>query len=428
MRNRLLKTLLPLVVGSACAPTPTTIPDPSLDGPKTWYGVVGPLVGTRCGICHRTDDIAPFPLETYEQVNAQRGAIRAAVESRKMPPFPPDQSEESGCPRLDDVRRMSDEERAVLLAWLDAGAPEGDVRELPPIPKNEPLGPPSDSWDMPEEYVSTSTTTDDYRCFVIEPHVLTQIPVGAVSVKPGNRRVVHHAAVYLIPPELMPTVKKLDADEPGAGYTCFGGAGVSPAYPTGLWVPGNDAPLVPPNGGVGYYLLPGWGFVLQQHYNYAAGKQSDKSSVVMWRANAFISEVPHALVMGNMDFKIPPNTMDFSVTATGEILPAGQTGTGFNDANEGRMYSVWAHQHQLGKSFQMDLVHADGTKQCLLHIAKWDFSWQSIYKLKDFIVAKAGDKVTVTCTWDNPRATEVTYGENTSNEMCFGTSAMLNLQ
>src|SRR5262245_34744475 len=144
-------TLL-LVFGLACAPTPRTIPDPNLDGPKTWSGVIGPLVATRCSICHKSGDIGPFPLELYAQVKLKAASIEAAVESRRMPPFPPEQSEESGCPRLDDVRRMSEAERAVLLAWLKDGLPEGDPGKEPVVPKNEPLGPPTDQWDMPEEY------------------------------------------------------------------------------------------------------------------------------------------------------------------------------------------------------------------------------------------------------------------------------------
>ena len=40
---------------------------------------------------------------------------------------------------------------------------------------------------------------------------------------------------------------------------------------------------------------------------------------------------------------------------------------------------------------------------------------------------REGDKIVTTCEWDNTRPTEVKYGENTSNEMCFGAMAMLNL-
>jgi len=419
-------TVLALAVGvAACAPKPREIPDPNLDGPKTWSGVIGPLAATRCGICHKTGDIAPFPLEIYAQWKLNAAAITAAVETKRMPPFPPEQSEESGCPRLDDVRRMSDLEREVLLAWLKDGLPVGEEGKEPTIPKNEPLGPPNARWEMAEEYNSTSTEVDDYRCFVVDPKVVTSIAVGAVSVEPGNRKVVHHSAVYLIPPEQAQKVKQLDADEAGPGYTCFGGAGVLEAYPTGLWVPGNDAPLVPPHGGVGYYLLPGWVFVVQQHYNYASGKSPDRSAVVLWNADTFLSEVPHALVTGTLDFTIPPNTMGHTVSSDANIVPGGQTAAVWNEANEGRAYSVWGHQHQLGKSFKMDLVRADGSTQCLLHIPKWDFNWQSIYKLKTFVEMKPGDKVRTTCTWDNPNAREVKYGEGTADEMCLGSIALL---
>ena len=46
----------------SCAPVAVTVPDPSLDGEKTWSGVIGPLVATRCAVCHRLGDIAPFPM------------------------------------------------------------------------------------------------------------------------------------------------------------------------------------------------------------------------------------------------------------------------------------------------------------------------------------------------------------------------------
>ena len=74
----------------------------------------------------------------------------------------------------------------------------------------------------------------------------------------------------------------------------------------------------------------------------------------------------------------------------------------------------------------MDLIRADGSTQCLLRIPRWDFNWQSIYKLKQFITVKPGDKVRTTCTWDNPRPAEVKFGEGTADEMCLGSVALLN--
>ncbi len=421
-----LTSLCLLALGCGGGTTSTTIPDPSLSGDKTWYGVVGPLVETRCGICHQPGNIAPFPLDSYEQVKAQADAIQAAVSTNLMPPFPPDQTDDAGCPRIDDVRRMSDDERTVLLDWLAAGLPEGDVTTLPDVPKNEPLGPPSDTWQMTEEYNSTAETVDDYRCFIIPTNELVDIPIAAVSVLPGTRSVVHHAAVYLVPPSSLAAVQALDNADPQPGYSCFGGVGVDDAYPAGLWVPGNDAPLVPPNGGVGYYLPVGYSFVIQMHYNFTAGKQPDRSSVVAWRANAIITEVPHDLVLGDESFTIPPGAMDFSTTTVGSITAPGTSDVPLVSTHAGQIYSVWGHEHLLGHSFQMDLVHPDGSSQCLLHIPQWQFNWQSIYKLKDFVQTNAGDQVKVTCSWDNPNAMPVSYGENSSNEMCFGAIVLVN--
>jgi hypothetical protein len=413
-----------LLVG--CGKSNVSTPDPvSLDGDKTWYGVIGPLVTSKCAVCHRTGDIAPFPLETYEEVQVQLGAMHDAVSQGIMPPFPPDQSDESGCPKIEDVRQISADERNALLAWIEAGAPEGTPRTLPPAKPNKPLGDPAHRWPMPQAYTSKATNGDDYRCFLIRPDNITDIPVAAVSVEPGERSVVHHAAVFLIPPDQIQSVKDLEAADDTPGYDCFGGIGITEAYPAGVWVPGNDAPLVPPASNVGYYLPPGWAWVMQVHYNVHGQAPADQSAIVLWEGDFVITQVPHAIVGGNVDFTLPPMSTT-TVTATANVTAKNVT-PAINSGWEGRVYAVWGHEHLLGKSVEMDLVHADGSTQCLLHIPRWDFHWQSIYRLKDsdFMNVKAGETINVKCTYDNTTERVVGYGENTSDEMCFVSLALL---
>ena len=344
-----------------------------------------------------------------------------------MPPFPPTQTDASGCPKIADARQMSDPERALLLGWIDDGAPVGTMRLLPKTKPNKPMGDPTDRWKMAEPYTSKVTHGDDYRCFVVMPNNLSAIPVAAVSVEPGTRSIMHHSAVYLVPPDQLEKVKQLDAADEGPGYSCFGGVGVAIAYPAGFWVPGNDAPLVPPHEGVGYYLPAGWGWVIQNHYNFAGTggtALADQSSVVLWRGPLAITEVPHDILVGDMSLVIPPHSMT-TIEASG-ILGGTQPPTILNEGKAGRIYAVWGHMHVVGKTLEMDLVHPDGTSQCLLHIAKWDFNWQSLYRLSDFVVSKPGDKVRVRCTYDNMSGDKmIHYGENTSDEMCFGSIAML---
>ncbi|MFT3842817.1 MAG: hypothetical protein QM723_37860 [Myxococcaceae bacterium] len=403
------------------------LPDPFApqDDSPTWYGKIGPLVGKNCGVCHQDNNIAPFALTTYDQVKTMSGAIRAAVQSKRMPPFPPDQSAESGCPKIDDSRVMADADRQALIDWIDAEMPEGKKRDLPEVKPDKPMGDPGHSWQMSAEYTSKATTADDYRCFFIDPKVVWPIPVAAVSVEPGNRQIVHHAAVFLIPPDQIDAVKKLDDADDGEGYDCFGGPGIAPAYPAGLWVPGNDAPLKPPYDGVGYYLPIGWAWVLQVHYNFATAHGSDRSKVTLWEA-PWVTMVPHALVAGSTTFSIPPMTTGFVTSGDSSFIKQGDTpAADGSNAAEGRIYSVWAHEHLLGKSMQLDLVHPDGSKQCLLHINGWDFHWQSIYRLHDYVVAKPGDTLRATCTYDNMQDHAVGYGENTSDEMCFGSVGLI---
>ncbi len=409
---------------AACSPSSVSVPDPVvLTGPRTWYGSVAPLVGARCAICHRADNIGPFSLETLDDVQPRLAQIRNAVAQNRMPPFPPDQLDASGCPKISDVRQMSEPERALLLAWIDEGAPVGDKRELPKPKPNKPLGDPTDRWTMASAYTSTIKQGDDYRCFLIMPNLVAPIPVGAVSVEPGNRSIVHHSAVYLVPPDQIEKLKARDAADEGDGYSCFGGVGVDTAYPAGLWVPGNDAPLVPPHPGVGYFLPVGWAFVLEQHYNFTGTTETDQSSVVLWRSQSIPTEIPHAILIGDTHLTLPPMSTT-TVDSSGAIMAKGAT-PALNVGTEGRIYAVWGHMHLLGRSLEMDLVRADGTEQCLLHIPKWSFQWQSLYKLNEQIVTRAGDKIRVRCHYDNLSTKTVSYGEGTADEMCFASVAML---
>jgi hypothetical protein len=202
-------------------------------------------------------------------------------------------------------------------------------------------------------------------------------------------------------------------------------------------VPGFDAPLAPPRPTVGFYLPAGWQLVLQVHYNYTNGITPDRSTVTLWRGS-LVTEIPHALYVSDYTFMLPAGAKSTTGTAAGDIVsPVGMPALG--QSLPGYIYSAWAHMHLLGHSFTMDLVHPDGSTQCLLHIPSWDFHWQTAYRFHSPVYAATGDQVRVSCNWDNsaenqpaldgtrlpPR--DVTYGEKTSDEMCIGTLALLDL-
>src|SRR5262249_48007028 len=131
MRPRLLcLCLLGAVVGLALASRPiTTFGQPASDARQvTWSKDVAPIVQQHCQECHRSGEIGPFPLVSYDAAYSHRQKILRAVERRKMPPWKP----APGFGDFLDVRRLSDGEIQLIRDWVAAGAPEGNPKDLPP--------------------------------------------------------------------------------------------------------------------------------------------------------------------------------------------------------------------------------------------------------------------------------------------------------
>jgi len=83
----------------------------------SWYSTAKPLFDRYCVSCHTDGGLAPFPLETHGQVVAKRSAMVYVLESGTMPP--------------QGYAGLLPSETAVLLEWLNAGAPLGDASQEP---------------------------------------------------------------------------------------------------------------------------------------------------------------------------------------------------------------------------------------------------------------------------------------------------------
>lgn len=83
------------------------------------------IVRARCLPCHGALGES-MPLHTYAAARPWAKAIRDAVESGSMPPWPPAR----GVGLIED-RSLSPWEVDVLVAWAEGGAPEGETRDLP---------------------------------------------------------------------------------------------------------------------------------------------------------------------------------------------------------------------------------------------------------------------------------------------------------
>src|SRR5262245_19940319 len=158
---------------------------PALEEP-TFSDEVVRILQTRCQMCHRPGEHAPFSLLTYRDAYDRRKDIRDAITVRMMPPWKP-------VPGFGDFlgpRRLSDAELATLERWIDAGAPEGDPAKLPPplvFPEGWRLGPPDHVLEMTETYTVPARASDVYRCFVIPTSFAEDRWVTKVEYAPGDQ-------------------------------------------------------------------------------------------------------------------------------------------------------------------------------------------------------------------------------------------------
>src|SRR5580658_8884128 len=86
-----------------------------------------PILQKNCQVCHRPGEVGPMPFLTYEGTRPWAKAMKQAVLSKKMPPWFADP--QYGHFRND--RSLAQKDIDTLVSWVDAGAPEGDPKDLP---------------------------------------------------------------------------------------------------------------------------------------------------------------------------------------------------------------------------------------------------------------------------------------------------------
>jgi Copper type II ascorbate-dependent monooxygenase, C-terminal domain len=395
------------------------------DGSVTFYRDVLPIAQRRCIACHRDDNIAPFSLERYEDAWMWREAIVAAVTARTMPPWLPG----ADCNTYTNDPSLPADEAEVFAAWLAEQGPRGNPEDAPPPVDFGDGGLPRVDLTLasPEPY--TPVGADDYRCFLLDWPLDAPAYVTGFHAKPGNPSIVHHVIAYNITPDRVAQYEALDAEDPAAGYTCFGGPGGAVTDPgagmwLGAWAPGGGAAPYPE--GTGLRMEPGAKVVLQVHYNTAAGGEgSDQTSIELMTDTAVEREAFMMLwadiewLGGNMpipkgDADVehvwaldPTLVMDFLT----DVVPPDQPFT---------IHSSSQHVHLLGTSARQDILRADGSSKCLVDIPRWDFGWQSAYRFADPVRFEPGDTLRLSCHWNNANGThDVNWGEGTGDEMCL---------
>lgn len=360
----------------------------------TYYADVAPIVQENCVTCHRDGGVGPFKLETYAQVHRRRGMIQHVIEDRIMPPW--HASPEVG--HFKNDRSLAPEEAATLLAWIDAGAAEGDPADAPPprtFAGGWELGEPDAVVALPEPFPVPAEGVVEYQYTYVPTDFGEDKWIERMEVRPTDLSVVHHVLVFI--------------EEPGAEVQRGGIDGYF-----AIWVPGVQGNIYPE--GSAKLLPAGSTLKFQVHYTPNGEPAIDRSAVGFHFADGPPEQVVKTESAYTTRFRIPPGDPDYSTTAE------------YTFQESGTLLNLLPHMHLRGKAFRYDLVYPDGREVALLDVPRYDFNWQLSYEFAEPYRVEPGTVVRATAWYDNspdnefnpdPTAT-VGFGEQTADEMMIG--------
>ncbi len=356
--------------------------------PVTFNKHIAPIVYRQCAPCHRPGEAGPFSLLTYHDVKTHARQIAAVTKSRYMPPWLP----APGVLRFADERRLSDSQIRLIEQWVQDGEPEGRPQDLPPMPKfteGWQLGEPDLVLTLPRAFTLSPSGRDVYRNFIFSTALQDTKYVRALEIRPGNKRVVHHANL-LIDRTRSSRWRDGRDGEPG-----FGGMDLSieanvndPESHFLFWKPGSVLSEEPE--GMAWPLEPGTDLVLNVHL-----QPSGKSEQIQPSLGLYFTKMPPRLrpllvqLENDGALDIPPGATDFTVTDQFR-LPVGCD-----------LLAVYPHAHYLGREVEGIATLPDGSRETLIHIRHWDQNWQAVYRYRTPVFLPKGTTVGMRWVYDN---------------------------
>jgi hypothetical protein len=339
------------------------------------------------------------------------------VAEGSMPPWHADA--ESGT--FENERRLTADEKAVITRWADAGAPEGDPKDLPAAPAfadGWSIGTPDAVFQMVQPFTVPASGTVQYQYFTIPTNFTETKWVQAIEVRPGNRALVHHVLVYYPAPASADNAPSavlntgLGGRAGGVGAGGRGGPGNIRRL-IATYAPGTAPQVFRP--GTAMRLPPGGVFTLQVHYTANGTAGTDRSTVGL----IFAKEPPTAEIEAsqfvNTLFTIPAGAADHRVDASVAF------------AQDATLWGIFPHTHVRGKRWSYTLALPDGTMKPLLSVPKYDFNWQTYYMFKEPLDIPKGSRILSSAWYDNSLANKsnpdpavaVRWGDQTWEEMQY---------
>jgi Tfp pilus assembly protein PilF len=385
---------------------------PTSSNPVTFNRDIAPIVFQYCSRCHRPGESAPFPLLNYQDTSKFAAQIAVITRRRIMPPWLPAPSDLKFAGDL----HLSDEQIALFERWADQGAPEGDPHDLPTPPQFTPgwqLGKPDAILRASKPYTLPARGTDNYWNFIFTTNFPSTRWIRAIEIRPGEKRVVHHANVLI---DRLHSSRAQEA-HPGDGFPGMElrieSESFDPDSHIFFWKPGSVPHLEPD--GMALRLDPSDDLILNTHLQPSGKQETIEPSIGLYFTDKPATQFPVLLELQNdKALDIPPGDSNFEVSDE------------FTLPTEVQVLAIYPHAHYLGKDLLATATLPDGSSQTLIHIPRWDLNWQAVFYYDSQVILPAQTRVSMHYIYDNSIANivnpfnppqRVTRGNRTTDEM-----------
>lgn len=337
---------------------------------------VVPIFQEKCQVCHRPGSSAPMSLVTYQDARPWARAIKQRVARRDMPPW--NVLTAHGL-RFKNDRSLTDAQIRTIVQWVDAGAPFGAAKDLPPTVSSFDderwrMGTPDVIVSLPARSIPAGGS-DRWQDYVVDVGLSEDRYVRAVETKPApvSRPAVHHVITFVV-------------DE-----------GVESENYLSEYAVGKESESFPAD--TGRLLRAGAKLRVNVHDHPVGRASIDRMEIglFLYPKSAIPKYRVRALTVGLLslddDLDIPPNSVTTHNASARLDKPV-------------RIISFQPHMHLRGKAMTLEALRPDGARTLLGAVARFKFDAQTAYVYEDDVspVLPAGTVLHATATFDNSSA------------------------
>jgi hypothetical protein len=388
---------------------------------------IAPILQNKCQECHQPNSIAPMSLITYAESRPWARSIKTRVATRQMPPWHIDQS--VGVQKFKNDMSLSQKEIDTIVAWVDAGAPQGDPKDMPPakaIAADNSWKGVRDGFGEPDLVIRSSEYKMPAKGQDVWYRPMSEIPiteprwVKMVEIRPTNlkaRKVLHHSIAYqVLSAENVASVNTGTANGPATAATPEDLVNRRPQLME--WAIGKGYDLFTP--GTGKMIMPGEKLSWDQHLHASGEEVEAGSEIALWLYPKGQEPTKRSYLIGFTGLQrrgfldIAPNSISHT--------------EGFTVLKENTMITNFQpHFHLRGKAMEVRAILPDGSSEVVSYVGKFNFNWMTNYIYADDAapVYPKGTIIQVSAWYDNTKANPnnpdpdqwVGYGDRTVDEM-----------